>query len=421
MRQLEERLSAKVAALDEREKAIVGRESNLEAREAACASREEENRETQRRLNDAAAQLRVQWQKLRVEKERDTGLPTPQEDRPAPRRASAAPSRPPLEERNTLPMAAAYHFPRQSTFEDTPSKIPMPVSYTNGQAPQATPLRRAATKSLGSLNAAYRAAGETVATPAKQLLGGFGNKRRTSIGSPDEQIIYNDDISMASPAPSSIASPFLMRPRGASLAPALPQQQYQQQFQAPQQPQRPTSAASAESSGSESNDQENVAPPLPPTMIPAPTQSFVYREAATPAKWSPEDPDLPSPFLRRAPTAPAAMPSFMPERAERQVSTQGQVSAQGQGQGQGQAQSRQPLGAISLQPSASMASLTNLGQGNGYGTGMKVKAPIPRSRSGNLHQHVLRAAHARTSGEGVAPPPVPRQRGVSRDPARLQG
>jgi NIMA (never in mitosis gene a)-related kinase len=365
--------------LDEREKALMVREGQIATREAACVTKEGENMETQAKLNTAAEQLRTHWDKLRIEKERmseGSGLDVG-EERPVVRRVSTAPiapapTRPTLEERPTAPLPMVSRLPRHPAWEDTPSKIPVAIATASPvplerlpAAGQATPLRRANTKSLGNMYAAYK--GE--ATPAKQTIPQPG-RQRTSIGSPSE-LYYNEDItmaSMASPALSVLASPapFIPRPRRSYAAPTGTLASH-------------SSGSLASGSSSESissHEQENI----PPTMIPAPT-TFVYREAATPAKWAMEDPDLPSPFLRRLPTAPPAIPA-----------------------------ERQPLGGISLQPTAH-ATLSSAPT-NVKPSGMIVPggiAPkkssmpaIPRSRSGNLHQHVLRAnAHARTSGEGV--------------------
>lgn len=356
LRQMEEKLAARALALDAREKTIAVREVTVSSRETACALKEEENRGTSQRLNAAAEQLRGHWDKLRVEKEREkevavSTIPITGDERVIPRRASIAPTRPPLEERNTVPLPAISRLPRHPAYEDTPSKIPMAIAAVSPaplERAQGTPLRRAATKSLGNIGSAYR----EQATPAKQTIP-FPGRQRTSIGSPSELHCFNEDVSMASPAPSSIGSPapFMPRPRRSSVAPGSLISQ-------------PNAIASGSSSDSVSaSDQENI----PPTMIPAPTNAFVYREAATPAKWTPEDPDLPSPFLRRAVTAPVP-------------------------------QERQPLGSIAIQPPA--VSLNSLPAPNG--NIIKAKTNIPRSRSGNLHQHVLKAnAHARTSGEGV--------------------
>jgi len=358
LRQLDERLSARASALEGREKALAAREAAVVSRESACTAKEEENRGTSQRLNAAAEQLRGHWDKLRVEKEREreaatTALPPPVHERILPRISSIAVQRPPLEERNTLPLPAVSRIARHPAYDDTPSKIPLAIAAVSPaplERAQGTPLRRAATKSLGNLGAAYR----EQATPAKQTIP-FPGRQRTSIGSPSELQYFNEDVSMASPAPSSIGSPapFMPRPRRSSVVPGSLVSQ-------------PGLSMTSHPSSSDHNsgaDQENV----PPTMIPAPTNTFVYREAATPAKWTPEDPDLPSPFLRRAATAPVL-------------------------------QERQPLSGIGNQPSA----VTSNSLPGPNGNLVKAKTNIPRSRSGNLHQHVLKAnAHARTSNEGV--------------------
>lgn len=290
IKQLEERLAARLAALEEREQALSARELGLEAREAACLGKEDENRETQRRLNAAAEQLRGHWDKLRGKEE------------------PSKPSRPPLEERNTVPLVRTY--------TETPSKIPL--------ASADRPLRRNNTKSLGSLNSAYKEA-EVEVTP-KKIPG-----KRTSIGSPSE-LNWCEDVSMASPSYSSFASPapFVPRPRMSSIV------------QTSNSTESISSGSMSTASSTESLD--------PPSKIPAPV--FVYREAATPAKWALEDPDLPSPFLRRQSVPQPIIPE------------------------------RQPLGSINAPQK-------------------KAPVPIPRSKSGNLHQHVLKSNAARTSNEGV--------------------
>ena len=82
----DQRLSARAQSLDEREKAVSAREANCQARETLCAAKDEENKETQRKLNFAAETLRGQWDKLRGEKERGkdglTGLGLPIGDEP---------------------------------------------------------------------------------------------------------------------------------------------------------------------------------------------------------------------------------------------------------------------------------------------------------------------------------------------------
>jgi hypothetical protein len=355
LRQMDEKLAARALALDEREKALAVKEISLGQRESTCAAKEEENRGTSQRLNAAAEQLRGHWDKLRIEKEREkeavaSTLPVAGDER-VPLRRSIAPVRPPLEERNTLPLPAIARVQRHPAYDDTPSKIPMAIAAASPvplDRAQGTPIRRAATKSLGNLGAAYR----EQATPAKQTIP-FPGRQRTSIGSPSELYYFNEDVSMASPVTSTIDSPapFMPRPRRSSIAPGG--QTYHL---------GPITSGSS----SDSVDQENI----PPTMIPAPTNAFVYREAATPAKWTPEDPDLPSPFLRRAVTAPVS-------------------------------QERQPLCGIAIQPASASSITLPVSSSNST----KAKTNIPRSKSGNLHQHVLRAnAHARTSGEG------PRQR-----------
>ncbi|WRT70274.1 uncharacterized protein IL334_007272 [Kwoniella shivajii] len=407
LKSYEEQLRAKTTALEEREKALIAREADVQSREAICDSKDDEAKETQRRLNQAAESLRGQWERLREEKERTIGTGGLQEmftEELRPTKSSAPPlSRPGLEERsNTLPLPATSRFSRTAhpAYGDTPSKIPLaaiasptPLERISNFAIQprtATPLRRNATKSLGNIAAAARLDAErdaatamTEATPAKQIRGSnMHSRQRSSIGSPDDLKVYCEDISMASPM--SVASPW-MRPRRSSIVPASFNNASTQGS---------SSSGSASTSNSSSSNYSNESNELnnkhnlPPTMIPAPisTNNYIYKEAATPAKWNAEDPDLPSPFLRRAATAP--IPS----------STSNE---------------RQPLGSINPQQT-SYTGIIGRQQATSELPFKKVTASkmstatgsMPRSKSGNLnlHQHVLRhnaIVAGRTSGDGL--------------------
>lgn len=71
--------------MEDREKAVAAREQNLQARETICDTKDEEAKETQRRVNLAAESLRGQWERLREEKEKykdvaGFGLPEPIEE-----------------------------------------------------------------------------------------------------------------------------------------------------------------------------------------------------------------------------------------------------------------------------------------------------------------------------------------------------
>lgn len=80
LKRFEESLVARSAAMEERHRALEAREMSLQAREGIVASREEEAKETQKRLNFAAETLRGQWDKLREDRERvGLGLPQPEE------------------------------------------------------------------------------------------------------------------------------------------------------------------------------------------------------------------------------------------------------------------------------------------------------------------------------------------------------
>ncbi|ODN81535.1 hypothetical protein L202_01955 [Cryptococcus amylolentus CBS 6039] len=394
LKHFEDQIRSRSLALDTRETDLASRLASLEAREQLCEKREEEGKETQRRLNLAAESLRGQWERFREEKEQlekemrereerartgmGLGLVDVPDEKCQPRSGLTQVSRPPLEERNTLPTSASARFSR--LYMDTPSKIPLPTAIAsptpidgrfgalNLQPRPATPLRRAATKSMGNLAAAARAQateqeeqsqqrtggasewnGASQATPARQH--NFQRNQRTSIGSPSElQSVYCEDVSMVSAVPS----PWLVRPRRSSIAPPTFHSEH------------------SSDSGAEVNTATRPAPP-PPTLIPGPSSGFVWKEAATPAKWQADDPDLPSPFLRRPISAPA-QPQLLPATTSE----------------------RQPLGAINPQQSTSSGPTSGTASG-----GLK---KIPRSKSGNLHQHVLKhnaVMAGRTSGEGV--------------------
>lgn len=308
---------------------------------------------------------------------------------------------------------------RHAAYNDTPSKIPFPLAYNSpapldskiaskimrlnsrrGSASSASSLpRRLASKSLTNLAArraddealtAAASSGGEVSTPAKQRSPFRHLAGRTSIGSPGElDRVFHDDITMrtatsfASPAPS-MGSPFVPRPRQAS--------------------------------------EEDEVTDLPPTSIPIP--SFVYRPDATPAKWNPEDPDAPSPFIRRGSSSgsassagsapsqpvfssgssgsgPAAAPSSsgassVPGSAASSTGGSTRPSSRGE---------RAPLSSINPQPSAPAA------------TTSAAPRKLPRSRSGNLsslHQTVLARNAARTELGGA----VRTRAVVGRDPSR---
>ncbi|RSH91826.1 G2-specific serine/threonine protein kinase [Saitozyma podzolica] len=383
LKRFEESLVVRSAAMEERHRALEAREMSLQARESIVTSREEETKETQKRLNFAAETLRP-------------------EDRGQVRRASVAPARAMMDERN---IAADPRMSRlYPSFEDTPSKIPTSAStLALGPARAPTPLRRNATKSLGNLGGAARAQAERDAvwasmnatqTPAKQ--GVPGRIGRTSIGSPN--------ISMASP---SVGSPWVPRPRRSSVAPSI---------HAPL-PQPSSSASSLESASSGESAATTVSDRMahiPPTMIPAPTTSYIYRECATPAKWSAEDPDLPSPFLRRTPSAPAGiMPQLISanptatgnHHALYHSSSNSHSHSHASSNANANAPAERPvLGSINPQPQHTAPPPTLQSYQTAPPLGLK-KAQIPRSRSksGGLHAHVLRSnANAAMVKDGQA-------------------
>lgn len=303
------------------------------------------------------------------------------------------------------------------SYDDTPSKIPIPTYSTpssffssgltarhaSTSAAAAGSLRRNASKSLGNLAAraqaearadADRASSSATssvlgdATPAKQVRGGHIPKR-SSIGSPndlqrqhnqyaaaaastrgvggDYYSNWTDDISMASPAISVGGSPFVpTRRKSAGVGskviptaaggtnPAI----------------RPSTSASSQESISSGESGENIQVLVSGTTYTQ--QTSINQGYPTPiAKYSIEDPDLPSPFLRRMSTAPVP-PTF----------------------------NRQPLGLINVpQPPA----VPGAGVGGGGGQKKGSTTLIPRSRSGTLHQHVLKhnAAQAQQGEKGT--------------------
>lgn len=273
----------------------------------------------------------------------------------------------------TAPVASSSRLPRMSmAYDDTPSKIPIAPDSPNPldrrlsglSLRNVTPLRKNNTKSMGNLRAEAQAKAAEEAeldatplhqTPARPTLPRRGTGHRSSIGSPGEleRIPYCEDISMR----TYIATP------GSNMVGRAG---------------RVSSATSSSSSSghsqaggrqkSSSSDENNAGPSERQSRLPA--TSFIYREAATPAKWGVDDPDLPSPFIRRASTAPVPA---LPER------------------------DRQPLG--------SMFAPNTVSSGGTVGPPKKVSA-APRQRSGTLHRDVLKANAGRGSVEGGAAPTI---------------
>jgi hypothetical protein len=367
----EERIQQMAAKLEARETQLTEREQQLNQREAEfnmhwqqLEQREEILRENQRRLAVSHESLQAQWSALREERALGTAAAPiseePQQQDTETDFGPSVPQRPPLEERKTMPIPSTTT--RHAAYHDTPSKIPGAVAYNspapldskiaskisrlNGRrASGGSSLPRLASKSLTNLNARAKL-DEELSTPVKNVYRHITG--RTSIGSPGEfDRVFIDDVTMRTA--TSFGSP-------AGMSPYITR--------------------------ARSDDELDG----PPTLIPQP--NYVYRPDATPAKWNPEDPDAPSPFLRRtAASAPApAQPAF---------STSGAVSSR---PGAAPRDPRPPLSAI--QPQAAAAA--------------PVPRKLPRSRSGTLSLHhaaVVRNA-ARTELAGV---PVPARR---RDPAR---
>lgn len=264
---------------------------------------------------------------------------------------------------STAPVASSSRLPRMSmAYDDTPSKIPIAPDSPHPldrrlsglSLRNVTPLRKNNTKSMGNLRAEAEARAAQEAedesppvhkTPARPTLPRRGTGHRSSIGSPGEldRVPYCEDISMR----TYIATP------GSNMVGKAG---------------RVSSSTSSSSSSScrqkSSSSDENAPGPFErPSRLPAP--SFIYREAATPAKWGADDPDLPSPFIRRASTAPVPA---MPER------------------------DRLPLG--------SMFGANIVAAGGSLP--LKKGSAAPRQRSGTLHRDVLKANAGRGSAEGGA-------------------
>jgi NIMA (never in mitosis gene a)-related kinase len=293
-------------------------------------------------------------------------------------------------------------------------------------------------------------------TPAKQVAGGSSSIRsrkdrfgRNSIGSPGDlkqkYMHIGEDITMASangghyisPAMfrqnaavaglddgdigdnSAMASPFLLskgpyggRPRksslvgqggisglrqaaasasnsGAGQTPAEVLAQQRQQIQAP----APVSAASSASASTHS------AHSAPTSYALEKRQATNDAVQATPAKWSPDDPDLPSPFLRRMTTAPAVVTTTAPSNGT--VGSAASVPAQHHSQPFRSARERLALGPISVPNATAAGAIADVASGvSKLGIRPKSSAPpgttgmsaIPRSKSGNLHQYALNRA-----------------------------
>jgi hypothetical protein len=271
-------------------------------------------------------------------------------------------------------------MPRTSmAWNDTPSKIPIAPDSPNPLESRfgtlamrnVTPIRRNNTKSLTNLRgeaqarAAEAAQAEALAhqTPARHALQMLGRgAQRSSIGSAaDLASPYCEDVSMMSYAPT----PAPARLRRGSLAPgpSLPSTALSASYnESTRQPQA-SSGGSDKTSGTSTGSHISSAG----SMIP--TSTFAYREAATPAKWTLDDPDLPSPFIRRASTAPVSVLERKPLGPSSHDNT---------------VRSAIPLIPSRILPPGKTTS-------------------VPRSKSGNLHQQVLKTNAGRVSGEGTGP------------------
>lgn len=367
-----------VAEIEAREAAVGEREQHLNQREAEfnmhlqhLEQREEILRENQRRLAVSHETLQAQWAALRDERALPSAAMTiseeAQEDTDF---GPTVPQRPPLEERKTMPIPSTTA--RHAAYHDTPSKIPGAVAYNspapldskiaskisrlNGRrASGGSSLPRLASKSLTNLNARARL-DEELSTPAKNVYRHITG--RTSIGSPGElDRVFIDDVTMRTA--TSFGSP-------AGMSPYITRAR----------------ASDDELDG-------------PPTLIPTPT--FVYRPDATPAKWNPEDPDAPSPFLRRTGgSAPAvSQPNFAASA----------VSSRPGAQPRELRDVRAPLSAIQPQAAPTTAAPA------------VVPRKLPRSRSGTLSLHHAAVVRNAARTEGLVGAPI-RTRTGGRDPAR---
>jgi hypothetical protein len=275
-------------------------------------------------------------------------------------------------------------MPRTSgTWENTPSKIPVAPGSPNPLESRfnrlamrnITPIRRNNTKSLTNLRGeaqlraaeAVEAANQNLAhqTPLRHV-NPFARKsgtQRSSIGSPDEfaNSPYCEDVSMMSYMPT----PPPIRPRRGCLAPLGPTVSSSGVSSSS------TSSTERSSSGSDKVSTAPITHASAPSMIPAP--SYQYKEAATPAKWTMDDPDLPSPFIRRASTAPTAVVA---------AATTTTAAAE-----------RRPLVPTSHENTRAATSTLPLR--------VPAKSMVPGSRSGTLHQQVLKTNAGRVSGEGT--------------------
>jgi NIMA (never in mitosis gene a)-related kinase len=391
LKQLNTELAAKEAALAERERISRERELAVDTREQNVLERENVVRENHLRVNQGMEMLRQGWANIREEKERLQATSTVTSTQVVAAQVTStqttdvevvrAPApeppmtRPPLEERKTVPVSS--RFTRHPSYEDTPSKIPFPSAFASptpldsrlnsklsvlakrrGSNASSSLPRRLASKSLTNLVARARADAEEEflmplqSTPARKGPPGTPNRHiagRTSIGSPGElERVFAEDITMATASfagsPSILPSPFHARPRK-----------------------------------SFSEDGLELIAHLPPTLIPAPT--FIYRPEGTPAKWSAEDPDCPSPFIRRSGGAPLLPGLTIPPHTLAPAIKSATE------------RERPPLSSINSQPAVSALEPKSGGSGS---------RKIPRSRSGSLHRGVLRHNAVRSTGDASA-------------------
>jgi NIMA (never in mitosis gene a)-related kinase len=69
MHKAEQELAARAANVAKAEAELQAKKAEVDRREAECAAREASAQETQSRLNAAAEQLRLQWDKFREERD----------------------------------------------------------------------------------------------------------------------------------------------------------------------------------------------------------------------------------------------------------------------------------------------------------------------------------------------------------------
>lgn len=413
-------LERRERALAEREAALTEREADMLAREAALTEREDILRENHKLMALANASLREQWEALRLEKEaKDAEVA-----RLAALSVSAGSAGTGDSGRDREGSVGSLDSvdedacerdppPRRRYYEDTPSKIPLPCTSPlplRNQRSAGALNRRNVSKSMTNLSSAsskleapplpgVATPKKTAPSPNRHVAG------RTSIGSPGEleRVFEQGDVSMrtasfASPAPGQLPTPasrFRRRQSslggGGSFLPTRTELRgdLRAEFQRAA-VERKSSAERlmearverAERDAGRSGSNERLGKSMERTerlvdrferrsaeKLATPVKSaFTWRPDQTPARWNAEDPDAPSPFLKKQ--AETASMLALVDRNE-QIAAELPMPAP---------RERAPLGAI---------------QPNGPATGGM--GTRPRTKSGSLHANVLRHNAARSS------------------------